>query len=87
MKSLKYKYINIISIFLLQHSYSAVERIIAKYEKGHPLSTPGKHKKRPRCVTGIDDFSKEAIARFIYDRLNRGKDNSGSDIFKRIILN
>ncbi|XP_069690305.1 uncharacterized protein [Periplaneta americana] len=58
---------------LVGHSYSAVERIIAKYEKGHPLSTPGKHKKRPRCVTGIDDFSKEAIARFIYDRLNRGE--------------
>lgn len=59
-------------MILFQHSYTKVAEIIKNYEKGLPLLTPGKKKKRAHPVTDIDGFSKDALGRFIYDKLNEG---------------
>ncbi|XP_069680117.1 uncharacterized protein [Periplaneta americana] len=42
-------------------------------QKGTPLVTPGKHRLRKHPVTDADDFTKDAIARFIYDKLHKGE--------------
>ncbi|KAJ4448851.1 hypothetical protein ANN_00242 [Periplaneta americana] len=45
-------------------------------QKGTPLVTPGKHRLRKHPVTDADDFTKDAIARFIYDKLHKGEVSS-----------
>lgn len=39
--------------------------------------TPGKHRLRKHPVTDADDFTKDAIARFIYDKLHKGREVTG----------
>lgn len=61
---------------LLQLGLTTATKVINSH-KGTPLVTPGKHRLRKHPVTDADDFTKDAIARFIYDKLHKGREVTG----------
>lgn len=62
---------------LLQLGFTTARKVITNSQKGTPLVIPGKHRLRKRPVTDADDFTKDAIARFIYDKLHKGREVIG----------
>ncbi|KAJ4425646.1 hypothetical protein ANN_27842 [Periplaneta americana] len=57
---------------LLGLGFTTATKVINS-QKGTPLVTPGKHRLRKHPVTDADDFTKDAIASFIYDKLHKGE--------------
>ena len=57
----------------MQHGFATVRKVIVESKNGKPLLTPGKHRHRNCPVTNVDSFTEEAIARFIYDKLHKGR--------------
>ncbi|XP_069684734.1 uncharacterized protein [Periplaneta americana] len=62
---------------LLGLGFTTATKVINS-QKGTPLVTPGKHRLRKHPVTDADDFTKDAIARFIYDKLHKGGSTNSS---------
>ncbi|XP_069677408.1 uncharacterized protein [Periplaneta americana] len=57
---------------LLGLGFTIARKVITNSQKGTPLVTPGKHRLHKHPVTDADDFTKDAIGRFIYDKLHKG---------------
>lgn len=61
-------------ITILQRPYITLASLIKYYKAGKPIRTPNKKRKRSRPVRdSVDGFSREAIARYIYQEADNGK--------------